>query len=151
MQCLGLALILPHLSLQGSRFLLRSSSPGRRGGAGAQQGEGRVGGRCRLGDKAGKGLVGVRWVGGRIPKGPQHEGAFWLPHDVPLLLLLSVPDMAESGHGELRRAGEADRKQQEESSPAQALAVGSSPCPLPPAPILGHWGNVHEREWAIVT
>lgn len=46
-------------TLQGSRFLLRSSSPRRRGGAGAQQGEGLYARRCRQGAKAGKGVTGV--------------------------------------------------------------------------------------------
>lgn len=41
-------------TLQGSRFLLRSASPRRRGGAGAQQGEGLYARRCRQGVKAGK-------------------------------------------------------------------------------------------------
>lgn len=46
-------------TLQGSRFLLRSASPRRRGGAGAQQGEGLYARRCRQGVKAGKGVNGI--------------------------------------------------------------------------------------------
>lgn len=46
-------------TLQGSRFLLRSSSPRRRGGAGAQQGEGLYSRRYRQGVKAGKGVTGA--------------------------------------------------------------------------------------------
>lgn len=61
-----------YLSPQGSCFLLRSTSSRRRGGTGAQQGEGCLGGGVHR-DEAGEALMGVKGVGKRIQK-KHYEG-----------------------------------------------------------------------------
>lgn len=152
-----MALIPPYLSLQGSRFLLRSASPGRRGGAGAQQGEGRVGGGAGMEMRLGKGWWGSSgWEeeSKRSRHGKGHPGC---PMMFPPLLLPSVSNMAESRHGELCCAGEADGEERDENfegriSRVQALSRLSSTVPtFPPASLSGHGGNVQERQRIIFT
>lgn len=92
-------------TLQGSRFLLRSSSPRRRGGAGAQQGEGLYSRRYRQGVKAGKGVTGVlgaekaRKRSHNVRRGPGCHMTSLLP---------AVSDMEEPRYGELCCPGKAD-------------------------------------------
>lgn len=94
-------------TLQGSRFLLRSSSPRRRGGAGAQQGEGLYARRCRQGDKAGKGVMGVLWVE-KAPKRSHNVRRGPGCSMTSPLFLFSVSDMEEPRYGELCCSGKAD-------------------------------------------
>lgn len=144
---LGLALIPPYLSLQGSRFLLRSASPGRRGGAGAQQGEGRVGGGAGVEMRLGKDWWGSSGWEEESERSHHGRGRPGCPMMFPPLLLPSVSNMAESRHGELCCAGEADGEERDESfegriSRVQTLSKLSSTVPtFPPASLSGHRGK----------